>query len=139
MSVFYPGIRKIGYIPAENLPLYMQEQASVGLAVTMYVSPTPINLVGEQKCEVVFSDEGNGNNETVKLIFRSLEQLPSESLAFVFEDMKRDSYLIGQYEPPRPSIKCTKETGTLGGDPVCYLYEVNQTGRCCLKKCSTFF
>ena len=120
-----PGIKFIGYVPAENLQREIMYKHLAGLPVGIFTEVTPIAFVGVPTCEAVSTYNNNGRVEQATLRFRTLDDVPTNRhIAFVVTDCNNQSYVIGQHEKPRPIIKTTSTTGTPSGDPAVCSVEV---------------
>lgn len=120
-----PGIRFLGYVPAERLQREIMYKYLAGVPVGIFTDVTPINFVGVPTCEAVSSYNNNGRIEQATLRFNTLDELPTNShIAFVITDCNGQSYVIGQHEKPRPIIKTSSATGTPSGDPAVCSVEV---------------
>lgn len=113
-----PGIRSIGFVPAENLPREIMLKHLAGIPVGIFADITPISFIGVPTCEAASSYSKNGRVEQVTLRFRTLDELPVyRHIAFVLTDSNGQSYVIGQHERPRPIVKISQVTGTPDGEP----------------------
>ena len=120
-----PGIKALGYVPAERLQREIMYKHLAGLPVGIFTEVTPIAFVGVPTCEAVSTYNNNGRVEQTTLRFKTLDDVPTNKhIAFVITDCNGQSYVIGQHEKPRPIIKTTSTTGTPGGDPAVFSVEV---------------
>lgn len=120
-----PGIKALGYIPAERLQREIMYKHLAGIPVGIFTDITPIAFVGVPTCEAVSMYSNNGRVEQTTLRFQTLDDVPLyRHIAFVVTDCNGQSYLIGQREKPRPIIKESGHTGTPTGDPAVRTYEV---------------
>ena len=121
-----PGIKALGYVPAERLQREIMYKHLAGLPVGIFTEVTPIAFVGVPTCEAVSTYNNNGRVEQTTLRFKTLDDVPTNKhIAFVITDCNGQSYVIGQHEKPRPIIKTTSTTGTPGGDPAASSVEVS--------------
>lgn len=117
MQPSYPGIVRIGYIYADNLPAYTIQRALVGLEINLFLHPTDIPLSGNAVCSVEKTNDCNGIIEHITLTFRSILPLPTQSaIAFVITDANGRQWLIGQLERPHLALTATRDTGTPDGE-----------------------
>lgn len=120
-----PGIKAIGYVPAERLQREIMYKHLAGVPVGIFTDVTPIAFVGVPTCEAVSTYNNNGRVEQAILRFQTLDEVPLyRHIAFVITDCNGQSYIIGQREKPRPIIKASGHTGTPNGDPAVRSYEV---------------
>ena len=120
-----PGIKNIGYVPAERLQREIMLKHLAGLPVAVFTDITPISFCGVPTCEAVSSYNNNGRIEQTTLRFNTREAMPtSRHVAFVVTDCNGKSYIIGQREKPRPIVKVTQDTGTPDGDPAVFSVEI---------------
>lgn len=120
-----PGIKAIGYVPAERLQREIMYKHLAGVPVGIFTDVTPIAFVGVPTCEAVSTYNNNGRVEQAILRFQTLDEVPLyRHIAFVITDCNGQSYIIGQREKPRPIIKESWHTGTPNGDPAVRSYEV---------------
>ncbi len=120
-----PGIKALGYVPAERLQREIMYKHLAGLPVGIFTEVMPIAFVGVPTCEAVSTYNNNGRVEQTTLRFKTLDDVPTNRhIAFVITDCNGQSYVIGQHEKPRPIIKTTSTTGTPGGDPAVCSVEV---------------
>ena len=120
-----PGIKAIGYIPAERLQREIMYKHLAGIPVGIFTNVTPIAFVGVPTCEAVSTYNNNGRVEQTTLRFQTLDNVPLyQHIAFVVTDCNNQTYVIGQHEKPRPIIKESGHTGTPSGDPAVRTYEV---------------
>lgn len=120
-----PGIKALGYVPAEKLQREIMYKHLAGLPVGIYTDITPIDFIGAPTCEAVSTYNNNGRVEQTTLRFQTLDDVPTNRhIAFVITDCNGQSYVIGQHEKPRPIIKVSGHTGTPSGDPAVRTVEV---------------
>lgn len=120
-----PGIKAIGYVPAERLQREIMYKHLAGIPVGIFTDVTPIAFVGVPTCEAVSTYNNNGRVEQAILRFQTLDEVPLyRHIAFVITDCNGQSYIIGQREKPRPIIKASGHTGAPNGDPAVRSYEV---------------
>ena len=120
-----PGIKFIGYVPAENLQREIMNKHLAGIPVGIFTDITPIAFCGAPTCEAVSTYNNNGRIEQTTLRFKTLDDLPTyRHIAFVVTDCNNQSYIIGQREKPRPIVNITQNTGTPNGDPAVLSVEV---------------
>lgn len=137
MQPSYPGIVRIGYIYADNQPVYTIQRALVGLPITLFLQATHIPLLSNALFSVETTNDCNGTSQSITLTFRTTLQLPSQSaLAFVVTDACGQSWLIGQLEKPYPSITATRSSGTPEDEAAVITYEVKHTAPAALKPCN---
>lgn len=136
MKVSYPGIVRIGYLLAENLPANTAFSALTGIPIRLFLRPTNIPLSGTTDCVVEQSNESNGSAESLTLTFSSPLQLPrNKAVVFVVLDANNRSWLVGQLEHPHLAITSTLQSGQTDGTPAVYAYEVKQNAPICYKPC----
>ena len=132
-----PGIKKIWYIPHNNLPDDVIYKAAVGMPVALPTTMTEITLKGEATCEVEQSPDNNCYIEKVKLSFPTLDDVPTQDFpAFIIQTIDGTRYVIGAKERPYPAVKITRSTGRPDGDPSVRKYEVSFTAKKALALCS---
>ena len=132
-----PGIKKIWYIPHNNLPDDVIYKAAVGMPVALPTTMTEITLKGEATCEVEQSPDNNCYIEKVKLSFPTLDDVPTQVFpAFIIQTIDGTRYVIGAKERPYPAVKITRSTGRPDGDPSVRKYEVSFTAKKALALCS---
>ena len=132
-----PGIRRLSYISTSYLSHDVTYRADSGVQVLMTVLPTDISLKGEAVCEVERKFDNNSQQETAKLTFYTLDELPPHRhLAFVITDMQGNSFVVGAREAPFPIVRVTFTTGKPDGDASVRKYEVSFTARKGLALCS---
>ena len=103
-----PGIKALGYVPAERLQREIMYKHLAGLPVGIFTEVTPIAFVGVPTCEAVSTYNNNGRVEQTTLRFKTLDDVPTNKhIAFVIT-----------------IIKTTSTTGTPGGDPAVCSVEV---------------
>lgn len=125
-----PGIQRVGYLMARQLPADITYMAMAGIPVSGYATPTNIELTDIAVCEIEEEPDNNYQTEKVKLAFSTLTELPiRQHLAFFIHTMDGKGYLVGTKECPFPSVKVTRTTGTPQGDPAVRRYEVSYTAR----------
>lgn len=136
MQPSYPGIVRIGYILADNLPAYIIQRAIVGLPINLFLQPRDIPLSGNAECSVEATNDCNGTIESVTLTFRTIMPLPTQrAIAFVLTDANGLQWIIGQLERPHLVITATRDLGTPDGKPAVITYEVKHTALTALKPC----
>lgn len=134
--VSFPGISKLGYVRAEELPANTTYNALVGMPLVLLLSPTEIPMSGYADLQVEQSNDRNGTAESLTLTFRSALRLPRHyAVAFVIKTANGQCYLVGQSEKPSLAIKATQVTGTPDGEAAVYNYEVKESAPVCLKPC----
>ena len=69
-----PGIKFIGYVPAENLQREIMYKHLAGLPVGIFTEVTPIAFVGVPTCEAVSTYNNNGRVEQATLRFRAARE-----------------------------------------------------------------
>lgn len=132
-----PGIRQISYVPTSYLSHDVTYRAESGVPVLMTAQPTVISLKGEAVCEVERKFDNNSQQETAKLTFYTLDELPPHRhIAFVITDMQGNSFVIGAREAPFPIVKVAYTTGKPDGDASVRKYEVSFTARKALAPCT---
>jgi len=134
--VSLPGIKKVWYLNRDFLPEDVIYRSVVGMSVALLHPPTSINMIGEAVCEVEQSHDNNSFIEKVKLNFLSLDDVPTVNHpAFVFQTIDGNIYIIGSKERPYPTVKITRSTGHLDGEPSVRKYEVSFTAKKALALC----
>ena len=135
--VSLPGITNVWYIPHDDLPDDVVYRAVAGIPISLDVQPISITMKGEATCEVEQSFDNNSYIEKVKLAFLTLDDVPTVNFpAFVIKTVDGDIYLMGAKERPYPTVKITRSSGALDGDPSVRKYEVSFTARKGLALCS---
>ena len=135
--VSLPGITNVWYIPHNDLPDDVVYRAVAGIPISLEVQPVSITMKGEATCEVEQSFDNNSYIEKVKLAFLTLDDVPTVNFpAFVIKTVDGDIYLMGAKERPYPTVKITRSSGALDGDPSVRKYEVSFTARKGLALCS---
>ena len=120
-----PGIKAIGYVPAERLQREIMYKYLAGVPVGIFTEIKPIAFVGVPTCDAVSTYNNNGRLEQATLRFKTLDDVPTDRhIAFIITDCNGRSYVIGQHEKPRPIIKVSGHTGTPDGDPAVRSVEV---------------
>ena len=71
-----PGIKAIGYIPAERLQREIMYKHLAGIPVGIFTDVTPIAFVGVPTCEAVSTYNNNGRVEQTTLRFQTLDDVP---------------------------------------------------------------
>ena len=123
-----PGIISVACLSNENVQPHSDLKCLAGVPIEVFTEPLNVPLHGAATCETVSSRSKNGRSETTTLRFKSLSTLPVDRrLAFIITVASRQRYLVGLHEPPYPIIKCTRTTGTPGGDAAVMAYEVTFT------------
>ena len=116
--VSLPGITNVWYIPHDVLPDDVVYRAVAGIPISLEVQPVSITMKGEATCEVEQSFDNNSYIEKVKLAFLTLDDVPTVNFpAFVIKTVDGDIYLMGAKERPYPTVKITRSSGALDGDP----------------------
>lgn len=138
MSHSLPGIKSVSYICCKLLPPDITLRAISGTPVGIYSLTTAVELSGYATCESTASPDNNAQLEKAVLTFYTTDDtIPiDEPLAFVATTVQGQSYIIGRYEQPYPSIKRTHATGTPDGDRSVLKYEISFTAHRALVKCS---
>ena len=118
MKQSLPGIKRIAYIATDLLPDDITLKAVAGIPVNITGTATEIDVIGEANCETDSEPDNNSQLEKVDLKFNTLDDIPTDSpLAFLFETVSGNKYVIGTKERPYPIIKISMSTGTAEGDP----------------------
>jgi len=134
--VSLPGIKKVWYLNRDFLPEDVIYRSVAGMSVALLHAPSSINMTGEAVCEVEQSHDNNSYIEKVKLNFLTLDDVPTENHpAFVFQTIDGSIYIIGSKERPYPTVKITRSTGHLDGEPSVRKYEVSFTAKKALALC----
>lgn len=132
-----PGITSVWYILRDYLPDDVVYRAVAGIPVTLSEQPISITMKGEAFCEVEQSFDNNSYIEKAKLTFMTLDDVPvDQHPAFVIQTVNGDIYVIGAKERPFPTVKITRSTGQLDGEPSVRKYEVSFTAKKALALCS---
>lgn len=132
-----PGITHVWYVLREFLPDDVVYRAVAGIPVSLLHAPTSINMKGDAICEVDQSFDNNSYIEKTKLTFYTLDDVPTDQHpAFVIQTVDGDIYVIGAKERPYPTVKISRTTGQLDGDPSVRKYEVSFTAKKALALCS---
>ncbi|WP_033147863.1 hypothetical protein [Prevotella sp. P6B1] len=125
-----PGIIAISYMPCSNLPADLIYQVLADYPVTISGSATPISIKSIPVCELEESPDNNTPTEKVKLIFTTLDTLPTSTpLAFLISTVNNKHYIIGTHERLYPTIKCSSSTSKPDGEAASVKYEVSFTAR----------
>lgn len=132
-----PGIISIGYIPCKLLQPDITLCAMSGVPVSV-PSPTNVELTGAATCESTTSPDNNTQLEKATLTFYTTDDsIPiGTPLAFVATTVQGQSYIIGRYEQPYPSVKRTRTTGVPDGDRSVLKYEVTFSALHAIVPCS---
>ena len=134
--VSLPGIKKVWYLNRDFLPEDVIYRSVAGMSVALLHAPSSINMTGEAVCEVELMHDNNSYIEKVKLNFLTLEDVPTVNHpAFVFQTIDGSIYIIGSKERPYPTVKITRSTGHLDGEPSVRKYEVSFTAKKALALC----
>ena len=132
-----PGITKVWYILRDYLPDDVVYRAVAGIPVSLQEQPISVTLKGDAICEVDQSFDNNSYIEKTKLTFYTLDAVPTDQHpAFVIQTVDGNIYVIGAKERPYPTVKITRSTGQLDGDPSVRKYEVSFTAKKALALCS---
>ena len=133
-----PGITHVWYILRDYLPDDVVYRAVAGIPISFDGQPTEVNLKGSAICEVEQSFDNNSYIEKTKLAFLSLDDVPvDQHPAFVIQTVNGDRYVIGAKERPYPTVKITRSTGQLDGEPSVRKYEVSFMAKKALALCET--
>lgn len=131
-----PGITHIWYILRDYLPNDVVYRAVAGIPVSLLEQPISISMKGSAICEVEQSFDNNSYIEKAKLTFMTLDDVPvDQHPAFVIQTVDGDIYVIGAKERPYPTVKNTRFTGQLDGEPSVRKYEVSFTAKKALASC----
>ena len=131
-----PGITHIWYILRDYLPNDVVYRAVAGIPVSLLEQPISITMKGSAICEVEQSFDNNSYIEKSKLTFMTLDDVPvDQHPAFVIQTVDGDIYVIGAKERPYPTVKNTRFTGQLDGEPSVRKYEVSFTAKKALASC----
>ena len=131
-----PGITRVWHILRDYLPDDVVYRAVAGIPISFAGQPTEVNLKGRAICEVEQSFDNNSYIEKTKLAFLSLDDVPvDQHPAFVIQTVNGDRYVIGAKERPYPTVKITRSTGQLDGEPSVRKYEVSFTAKKALAPC----
>ena len=131
-----PGITHIWYILRDYRPNDVVYRAVAGIPVSLSEQPISITMKGSAICEVEQSFDNNSYIEKAKLTFLTLDDVPiDQHPAFVIETVDGDIYVIGAKERPYPTVKITRSTGQLDGEPSVRKYEVSFTAKKALAPC----
>ena len=132
-----PGITKVWFILRDYLPDDVVYRAVAGIPVSLQEQPISVTLKGSAMCEVDQSFDNNSYIEKTKLTFYTLDAVPTDQHpAFVIQTVDGNIYVIGAKERPYPTVKISRTTGQLDGDPSVRKYEVSFTARKALALCS---
>lgn len=133
-----PGLTKVGYIPCKLLQPDITLRAMSGIPVGIYSLTTDVELTGAATCESTSSPDNNAQLEKATLTFYTTDDtVPIDTpLAFVATTVQGQSYIIGRYEQPFPSVKRTRTTGVPDGDRSVLKYEVTFSALRALVPCS---
>jgi len=112
-----PGIKRIAYLNAYELPDNLAMHALSGSPVVVAQPLTSIPFTGEVSCTCTRSNAQGASNESVELVFQSLLCLPEDiPLAFLVTDVNDRTYLIGVREQPFPLIESSQGLGSPDGE-----------------------
>ena len=132
-----PGITKVWYILRNYLPDDVIYRAVAGIPISLQATPVNVSMKGEALCEVEQSFDNNSYIEKSKLTFLTLDDVPTDQHpAFIIETVDGTIYIIGAKERPYPTVKITRSTGQLDGEPSVRKYEVSFTAKKALALCS---
>ena len=132
-----PGITHVWYILRDYLPDDVIYRAVAGIPIALQNQPISISMKGSAICEVEQSFDNNSYIEKTKLAFLSLDDVSTDQHpAFVIQTVNGDRYVIGAKERPFPTVKITRSTGQLDGEPSVRKYEVSFTAKKALALCS---
>ena len=132
-----PGITHVWYILRDYLPNDVVYRAVAGIPVSLSEQSIHISMKGEALCEVEQSFDNNSYIEKAKLTFYTLDDVPTDQHpAFVIQTVDGNIYVIGAKERPYPTVKITRSTGQLDGDPSVSKYEVSFNAKKALALCS---
>lgn len=135
--VSMPGIRKVWYLDADNLPEDVVYRAVAGIPVDIPAQATEVSLKGDAVCETEEQPDNNSHTERARLTFHTLTELPTDrNLAFAFQTAGGDCFLIGSRERPHPVVKVSRSSGLPEGDASVRRYEVSLTARKALASCT---
>lgn len=130
-----PGILKIGITPIASLPVDVILMAMSGMVVQLVAQPEIICKVGTPTCEWDDQFDNNSNYQTVRLKFRTVNELERNRWAFVVFTVDGDTLLVGADTQPYPVVEFSKATGTPSGDPSAIDYEVKWSAKKALIPC----
>ena len=132
-----PGITHVWYILRDYLPDDVVYRAVAGIPIALQNQPISISMKGSAICEVEKSFDNNSYIEKAKLTFMTLDDVPvDQHPAFVIQTVNGDRYVIGAKERPYPTVKITRSTGQLDGEPSVRKYEASFTAKKALALCS---
>ena len=132
-----PGITHVWYILRDYLPDDVIYRAVAGIPIALQNQPISISMKGSAICEVEKSFDNNSYIEKAKLTFLTLDDVPvDQHPAFVIQTVNGDRYVIGAKERPYPTVKITRSTGQLDGEPSVRKYEASFTAKKALALCS---
>ena len=133
-----PGITHVWYILRDYLPDDVIYRAVAGIPIALQNQPISISMKGSAICEVEKSFDNNSYIEKAKLTFLTLDDVPvDQHPAFVIQTVNGDRYVIGAKERPYPTVKITRSTGQLDGEPSVRKYEVSFMTKKALALCET--
>ena len=128
--VSLPGITAISYVSCDSLPADLIYQALTGCPVAISSSATEIALKSIPSCEVEESPDNNTQIEKAKLLFTTLDTLPTSTpLAFLITTASGNHYILGTREKLYPTIKVTSNTSKPDAEAAVRRYEVSFTAR----------
>ena len=132
-----PGITKVWFILRDYLPDDVVYRSVAGIPVSLQEQPISVTLKGSAICEVDQSFDNNSYIEKTKLTFYTLDDVPTDQHpAFVIQTVDGNIYVIGAKERPYPTVRITRSTGQLDGEPSVKKYEVSFTAKKALALCS---
>ena len=125
-----PGIKSISFTKCDDLEADLIYQALVDLPITISTIETEISLKSIPTCELEEAPDNNTQTQKAKLIFTTLQDLPtSKPLAFLIHTINDTHYILGVHERPFPSVKTTTTTSKPDGEAAIKKYEVTFTAR----------
>ena len=125
-----PGIKSISFTKCDDLEADLIYQALVDLPITISTTETEISLKSIPTCELEESPDNNTQTQKAKLIFTTLQDLPTNTpLAFLIHTINDTNYILGVHERPFPSVKTITTTSKPDGEAAVKKYEITFTAR----------
>ena len=132
-----PGIKRLSYINATELPNDLAAHAISCAPIWLTQTMVDIPFTGEASCVGTRTNEHGAPNESVELTFQSLLALPDDvPLAFVVTDANNRSFLIGVREQPWPYIESSRGFGLPDGESSTTTYTITHKAPKALIPCT---
>lgn len=130
-----PGVARIGYVVSRHLPANTALRGLCDIEIPVFSDITWLPFYGEPTC-IRTTEKVNGSRlDTTKLTFNTPKAFSSYGgLSFVVVGVDGAAYLIGQAEPPYPTIKWSLNMGTTA-ETCGSAYEIEHKSICSLMPC----